>query len=249
MRQIGLNYGARNIMMVNQKDFQAFAHTPLGKDLFQQEQLFIQNSIDFLLPEYLLQVGFRVGDFRLPEKCVALAQDGGRENKANVLALPSQLPWQTQLFDMVVVAHGLDGVREPQRCLAEWWRVLKPNRRLILTGFNPYSWWRLGSKNHMPNVAQGVALSELKSLLAAHAWQIEQGRFMNYLPPINSQIMVDKLNFLELVGNRWLPHGAAAYGLVLRKEVAGVLPADGAVWADELAAEPTFALARNELAP
>lgn len=234
-------------MTITQFNLNTFQNTPLGKNLFEQEQSFIQSCIAHLLPERILQVGISVGDFRLPEKCVLLKQH--HHAPADVLALSGQLPWQAQSFDVLVAAHGLDSNRAVLNHLNEWWRVLKPNGRLILTGFNPYSWWRLGSKNHMPNVAQGVALSELKSLLAAHAWQIEQGRFMNYLPPINSQIMVDKLNFLELVGNRWLPHGAAAYGLVLRKEVAGVLPADGAVWADELAAEPTFALARNELAP
>lgn len=233
-------------MTIHEPFLNTFQYTPLGKYLFEQEQLFVQSSIMHVLPERILQIGGWLDNFRLPErKCVYLRQD--IHTPAHVIAHALHLPWQTQSFDVLVVAHGLDGVGQVLPYLTEWWRVLKPNGRLILTGFNPYSWWRWGGYGDIPKVAHSLPLHELKVLLEANHWQIEQGRFLNYLPPVNTQTVIDKLGFLEAVGNRWLPHGAAAYGLMLRKEVAGVRPNTEVQWNEELADGAVLALARNEI--
>ncbi len=83
-------------------------------------------------------------------------------------------------------------------------------------------------------------------MVESNGWKIEQGRFMNYLPPIQSEQWLKKLAWLEMAGNRWFPHGAAVYGLILRKDVAGITPTPELNFLDELADEPAFALARNE---
>lgn len=212
--------------------------TPLGRYLQNQEFDFIQLNLNNEQPETVLRVGLNVGDFRLPEKCACWSQNVVLP--ADVLAEHQRTPWQMQTFDCVVAAHTLDCVDAPELWLAEMWRIVKPNGRLILTGFNRHSWWRLGALD----ISGCLSLAESKKLMESMGWQIERGRFMNYLPPINSQMVVDKLGFLELVGNRWLPHGAAVYGLVLRKDVVGIHPLGEAEWV-ELDEAAVLALAKQ----
>ena len=51
---------------------------------------------------------------------------------------------------------------------------------------------------------------------------IESGRFMAYVPPVNSERALRRWHFMEAAGNRWWPHAAAAYGVVLLKRQAGM---------------------------
>ncbi len=221
--------------------------TPLGRCLYQQEREWLEIYLDNLLPQVILQMGANIGHFRLPETSIFLTQDVILP--ADVLSEIMRTPWQSQTFDAVWAAHTVDDLGDADEIrlwLAEMWRIVKPHGRLILTGFNPYSWWRWGAWCDVPDVSHSMALSDLKKMVESNGWKIEQGRFMNYLPPIQSEQWLKKLAWLEMAGNRWFPHGAAVYGLILRKDVAGITPTPELNFLDELADEPAFALARNE---
>lgn len=219
----------------------------LGRYLCQQEHHFVQNCVNMGQFQRVLCVGMDLGVFRLPEDCDCwLRQD--TVLPADVLADGLKFPWQAQSFDCVVAVHELDCVGDDwQMWLADIWRILQANGRLILMGFNPYSLWRLSEGQNAPMVRQSLRLSVLKTWLLSHGWKIEQGQFLNYLPPVRSMAWLQKWQFLEYVGNRWLPHGAAVYALVLRKDVLGVHPCDERCWVEGLAGDAMLAWARDEL--
>ena len=51
------------------------------------------------------------------------------------------------------------------------------------------------------------------------------GRFLNYLPSLRSERALRFWRFMEAAGDRWWPHAAAVYALVLSKRVAApILP-------------------------
>ena len=45
---------------------------------------------------------------------------------------------------------------------------------------------------------------------------------MAYVPPVNSERALRRWRFMEAAGNRWWPHAAAVYGVVLLKCQAGM---------------------------
>lgn len=193
----------------------------LGHDVCLQEHHFVQKYLNTMLPENILSMGMDLGTFRLPEKCTWIRQN--ESLPADVLANSLALPWVAQSFDVVVVCHELDCVGQHwQLVLTQIEHILQPHGRLILTGFNPYSLWRLDWRHEVPDVRHALHLHDLKMWCAKHHWQIEQGQFLNYLPPIRSRKWIENLRFLEQAGNRWLPHIAAVYALILRKDVLNV---------------------------
>ncbi|WP_304334198.1 methyltransferase domain-containing protein [Conchiformibius steedae] len=139
---------------------------------------------------------------------------------ADVLAEETVLPWRDNVFDVVLTAHAGDFGVSVATWLAELYRVVRPFGCVVLTGFNPYSLWRIGG--NVPQVAQSLPFTQFKSCVAQAGWQVAQGRFMHYLPPVDSAKWLHRMRFMELAGNRWWPHGAAVYGLVLRKQRAGM---------------------------
>lgn len=216
----------------------------LGRYVCKQEYHFVQKSIAAMQPERVLHLGLDLGSVDLPVGCAWIRQDV--HLPAEVIADTLAMPWQQQSFDVVVAVHELDCLMPSNwQCgLIQIWRVLQPNGRLILTGFNRYSLWRLGG--WAPDVAKSVRLYELKRWLVENGWQIEQGQFLNYLPAINSNRWIEKLQFLESMGNRWWPSEAAVYALVLRKDVLGAYPSEHWLWDDSLDDELTMVLARDE---
>jgi SAM-dependent methyltransferase len=75
------------------------------------------------------------------------------------------LPFASQSLDLVVMPHTLELSRDPHLALREAERVLVPEGRLMITAFNPASWWAItGSKSdsgavHPETGADGQAAS------------------------------------------------------------------------------------------
>lgn len=204
-----------------------WSKTDLGQYVWLQEQAFFKAAaVDCGKGRTLL-----AGAFLMQMKEVCMAQDVVLQSctfPADVLVQNAIFPWQEETFDTVMLSHELDFGENVPVLLHEVRRVVKPYGYLVVTGFNPYSLWRLGG--NVPKVRLSLPLTVLKDYLVETGWQIVQGRFMNYLPPLFSQKCLNHFGFLEFAGNRWWPHGAAVYGLVLRKHCLGMnMRSDAAV--------------------
>ncbi|WP_114935414.1 methyltransferase [Neisseria lactamica] len=128
--------------------------------------------------------------------------------------------------DMLLLPHTLEG-GVPSQILSEAHRILKPSGRVMLTGFNPHSLWGPGSwfdGERLPEKRFCLTLRGLKRQIAGAGFDIELGKFMVYLPPVSSPGQIRFWRFMEKAGDRWWPHCAAVYGLVLVKRAAGVTP-------------------------
>ena len=60
-----------------------------------------------------------------------------------VAADPAELPLATGSTDGIVLHHVLESVADPRAVLRESTRVLRPGGRLLVAGFNPFSFWAL----------------------------------------------------------------------------------------------------------
>ena len=143
----------------------------------------------------------------------------------DVRMAPEAMAWIDASLDLLILPHILECSDTPYQVLAESWRCLKPGGRVLLSGFNPHSLWRLGKcfdGKQLPHPRQCLPLPLLKRHVADLGFTIESGRFMAYVPPVNSERALRRWHFMEAAGNRWWPHAAAAYGVVLLKRQAGM---------------------------
>lgn len=148
------------------------------------------------------------------------------------------LPFDSSSLDLVVLPHALEIARDPHRALREVERVLVPEGRIVISGFNPASLWGLrqhvghwrggGSVSHprrglfLPGDGEFLRYRRLRDWLRLLGFEVEAGRFGCYRPPVESQKWLSRFDWTERVGDRWWPVFGAVYFVVAVKRVRGV---------------------------
>lgn len=185
---------------------------------------------------HALQVGMPQLDLlranRMPHKIYAgpalpePAQAHGWSGMA--LALPEALPFDSQSIDLLVLPHGLEMTAYPHEVLREVERVLVPEGRVVISGFNPWSLW--GVRNRMPYmppwlpepVGAQVSLHRLKDWFKLLSFDVDRGHFGCYVPPFRTEKWIKRSSFMESAGDRWWPVCGAVYVVSAVKRVAGM---------------------------
>ena len=193
-----------------------FENTAMGRYVAQNEAAFFEQHLQYFDGQTVVQQG---GEWLgSSENVVAVPRD--------VLMAADAMAWESHSIDVLLMPHSHETAALTQ-VLHEASRVLKPEGRLVLTGFNPKSLWFFSKwfdGVRLPKREHCLTLPALKQRLADLDFEVEFGKFMVYLPAVNSQKGLRFWRFMEKAGDRWWPQCAAVYGLVLVKRMAGVTP-------------------------
>ena len=140
------------------------------------------------------------------------------------------LPFANNTLDLVVLPHALELVRDPHQTLREVERVLVPEGRVVIVGFNPASligvWQRLGrwGASSAALLPQGefIAHWRLRDWLRLLGLEVELGSFGCYRPALRSEAWLSRLGWMDRAGDRWWPVLGAVYVIVACKRVRGM---------------------------
>src|SRR5258705_6026266 len=164
-----------------------------------------------------MQIGLPEVDFlrqgRIPHR-FSLALEAG----AAVAADPLQIPLASQSIDLIALPHVLESHDNPHEVLREAERVLMPEGRLVISGFNTTSLWRLRQlfsfrKNEPPWDARFIGLLRLRDWLRVLGFELDGGRFGCYAPPFGEKLWLERFAFMEQAGSRWWPTAGGVYAL------------------------------------
>ena len=199
--------------------------SPLGAYVLAWEQASVDALVADLFGYFAVQVGLPdigfLRDSRIPWRSTA-ALDG----HPAVVADAHELPFAAESLDLVLLPHLLETSGEPHQILREVERVLRPEGQLLVTGFNPVSWWGVrrmfGQSALPPWDAEFVSVPRMKDWLKLLNFDIQGGLFGCYRPPFESEKWLGRFGFLEAAGRRWWPIAGAAYIMHAKKRVAGV---------------------------
>ncbi|MCK7576079.1 MAG: class I SAM-dependent methyltransferase [Chromatiales bacterium] len=142
----------RDPLQPDQSDpLQAWYRSVLGAEVARIECAGVQRLLANVFGYYLIQVGASEG---FGEALAAsrirhrIRLSGGRSGDGvrgpTVIGDPTALPLASDSIDAVLLPHVLEYSDQPRAILAEVERVLIPEGRLVLLGFNPLSLWGLG---------------------------------------------------------------------------------------------------------
>lgn len=96
------------------------------------------------------------------EADIALAESGQGYGAGAALHCEfDALPFPSQSLDLVVLPHALEFSRDPHLTLREVERVLVPEGRVLITGFNPASLWGLRHRRERRRLMAGATRSGL----------------------------------------------------------------------------------------
>ena len=147
------------------------------------------------------------------------------------------LPFPDSSIDLVVLPHALELARDPHQTLREVERVLMPEGRVVIAGFNPASLWGLrqragrvkrgmglGRERHLylPRAGEFIGYWRLRDWLRLLGFEVESGGFGCYRPPVQSERWLQRYAWMDEVGDRWWPVLGAVYFIVAVKRVAGM---------------------------
>lgn len=199
--------------------------TELGAHLLEAEQRWFDHTVADIFGFHALQVGMHVADLlsasRIPHR-VHMQADAGE-----LRAHPSDLPLASQSIDLLVLPHVLEFSGNPHQILREVERVLMPEGRLLISGFNPLSLWgvtRLARHRTggYPWRGRFIHLNRIKDWLALLGLEFAAGHMCCYSPPFSSRRWLERFSFMEMAGDRWWAMGGGVYFLHAVKRVKGM---------------------------
>lgn len=190
-----------------------------------REQAFFNRSVTDIFGFNAVQIGLPQHNL-LRGSRIPLHIRAGKETGVQVWLEPEELPFETASIDLMLLPHMLEFSLHPHQILREVERVMMPEGRLLITGFNPHSLWgmrhALGPKTDFPWRGSFISLPRLKDWLALLGFEMAEVRFACYAPPFNSPGLLKRSQFLEPAGDRWWVLGGGVYFLKAIKRVPGM---------------------------
>ena len=232
--------------------------TPPGAYLLDWERTRFEHAVGDIFGYHALQLGLPELDAlqanRMPHKWLALpstspatrwppvqgycadgtAADSISSPHADLLADSSALPFPENSLDLMVLPHTLELGPDPHSALREVERVLVPEGRVVISGFNPASLWgfrqrrdsfcrRFGNAEaFLPKTGESIGYWRLRDWLRLLNFEVESARFGCYRPALSSHLWLDRFDWMDTAGARWWPIFGAAYFLVAVKRVRGM---------------------------
>jgi SAM-dependent methyltransferase len=240
--------------------------TAAGRYVLQWEQSHLDTAVVDLFGFHALQLGLpeleALRANRMPHRWIATERsETGAEMPEKVESLPDEpsdaaspaptppravvalncdfdaLPFDSNSLDLIVLPHALELARDPHLALREVERVLVPEGRVVIVGFNPTSLWGLrqsvgrwrrrlvpGSQRglFLPNGGDFLRYRRLRDWLRLLSFEVEDGRFGCYRMPVGSSKWLARFEWMERVGERWWPVFGAVYFVVAVKRVRGM---------------------------
>lgn len=150
------------------------------------------------------------------------------------------LPFPDSCIDLVVLPHTLELTRDAHQTLREVERVLVPEGRVVITGFNPVSLWGLRQRaGHarrgvgmargdvsaglfLPRAGEFLGYWRLRDWLRLLGLEVDGGCFGCWRPPLHSQRWLQRWAWMDPVGERWWPVLGAVYAVTAVKRVRGM---------------------------
>ena len=174
--------------------FQGWYATELGERLLNEEHDVIERELDNAVGYYLLQqtplkrLSFH--HHRVRETIVLSPQLDLGAPEETIVAHMSELPFESDGIDVIILHHTLDLSENPHRDIHEVARTLLPSGKLIIVGFNPIGFWgvrRMFSKrSKAPWSARFISQRRLEDWLKVAGLTLENADVLGYDLPVKS---------------------------------------------------------------
>lgn len=204
-----------------------------GSLLYQEEQEQLTPILEHIFGKCLVQMGGPVKQSLQPASPISLRVYVSQEAIATRSTLAVQtrldeLPFAPNSIDVAVIFHQLEFSAQPQQMLQQVYQSLVGNGQLILFSFNPWSLWGLlkhyNASKKFPWDGNFWSAIKIKRWLRAIGYSIIAQKTVGFRPPLEDPAWMQRLLFLEALGQFCLPACGATNLIVAQKIVPGMTP-------------------------
>ena len=228
--------------------------TPPGEYLLAWEREQFDQTVSDIFGYHALQLGFSELDALRANRMLhqwmatpsfantaknktALDPSSSQQNAEPLAALVTDsgaLPFSANSLDLLVLPHTLELSQDPHATLREVERVLVPDGRVVISGFNPTSLWAIRQRRahfyqrfgrndlFLPEAGEFIGYWRLRDWLRLLNFEVESGRFGCYRPAFETDKWLSRFEWMDKAGGRWWPIFGAVYFLVAVKRVRGM---------------------------
>jgi SAM-dependent methyltransferase len=234
--------------------FTNWLQTPPGRYLQAWEEVQFDQAVSDIFGYHALQLGFvelnTLRANRMPHQWQAATDiladvsiDAKEQTsgpapssllRAALVTDSGALPFPAASLDLVVLPHTLELSDDAHVTLREVERVLVPEGRVVISGFNPASLWgmrqrrahvyaRFGRKHlFLPEAGDFIGYWRLRDWLRLLSFEVESARFGCYRPALATEKWLARFEWMDRIGQRSWPIFGAVYFLVAVKRVRGM---------------------------
>lgn len=226
---------------------QPWFDTPPGRYLQAWEQAAFDEAVADIFGYHALQLGQGTIDAlranRMPHRWLGLepGEPAPGDRPADLRCDLHALPFDAASLDLVALPHSLELSVDPHATLREVERVLVPEGKVVICGFNPTSLWGLRQRRahlwrrlglgelYLPEAGEFIGWRRLRDWLRLLNFEVEAGHFGCWRPALSTEQWLQRFDWMDTAGRRWWPIFGAAYFLVAVKRVRGARLI-GATW-------------------
>jgi SAM-dependent methyltransferase len=224
-------------------DLASWLETAPGQALLDWEQAQMDAAVADVFGYHALQLGMpqikALRANRMPHKWKADRTVQGVADRELGCAVQfncdfEALPFSEASLDLVVMPHALEHSLDPHASLREAARVLVPEGRVVICGFNPTSLWgwkqgrerfyeRFGmGQLYLPDSGEFLGYWRLRDWLKLLGFEVESSNFGLWQPAVRSEAWLSRMAWMNSLGARYWPILGAAYCVVAVKRVQGM---------------------------
>lgn len=226
-------------------------HSPAGQVLAAWEQTQFDDAVANVFGYHAMQLGTSHLDAlranRMPQRwMVEVADAWGLASVRESVFAPQAwvhddaLPFANDSLDLVVMPHTLELSSDPHACVREVYRVLRPDGRMVITGFNPWGWWGLSQRwRHvatrfrllrrlgwgqlfLPQEGEFLSPGRVRDWLKLLGMEVSDLNHGVYHPATQDEQWLKRWAWMDRSGARWWPILGSAYSVVAIKRVPAV---------------------------
>ena len=208
--------------------------TPLGREVAALEADCLTELLCDTFGYYLVQVGVGncfhevLASSRIRHRVVVPCQSPTGQPGLAVVGNPHALPLAADAIDAVLLPHTLDFAPDPRLVLCEVERVLIPEGRVILVGFNALSSWGLlrliyRYRRRVPWCGRFLTTYRVEDWLSLLGFDVEIRKQLMFRPPMRAALG-PRLSVLDALGQRAWPALSGVYVIKAVKRVSTLTP-------------------------
>lgn len=219
---------------------QEWFETPPGRYLLDWEQARFDEAVADIFGYHALQLGLPalpgLQNNRMPHRWLAndVSLPGAGPSRSALVTDFAALPFSENSLDLVLLPHALELSPDPHATLREVERVLVPEGRVVICGFNPASLWGLRQRRarvyrrlgfgelYLPDAGDFIGFWRLRDWLKLLSFEVESVRFGCYRPSVGSEAWLNRFDWMDRAGERWWSIFGGVYFMVAVKRVRGM---------------------------